>query len=118
MIRIVLVWTLAATASGAVLVDGGRQVPESDLLRGYAFATCVAAGYRGTALETDALHVAELYREVGHETRQPLYDALTKAARAIEPAKPAKIDGANLALMRCLELYESSALRKLARSRP
>jgi hypothetical protein len=118
MIRLVAACVLVAGASGAVLVEGGRRAPEPDLLRGYAFATCIATAYRGTPFEKDALHVAELYREAGHEARQAVYEALSTAAQKVEAPKPATKDAANLALMRCLEFYESAPLRKLARPKP
>jgi hypothetical protein len=104
---------LLASSDGVVLVEGGRKVPERDLLRGYAFANCLSAAYKGTPIEKDAARVAELYREVGHTTRNEVYVAIDEAARAVEAAKPAMIDGANLAIMACLEFYEGRGLAKV-----
>jgi hypothetical protein len=109
---ILAILVLAVTSGGVVLVAGGRKVQERDLLRGYAFADCMAAGYKGTPVEKDAGRVAELYREVGHTTRQAIYAAIDRAAGAVNPAQPAKADGANLAIMSCLEFYEGSVLSK------
>ena len=104
---------LLASSDGVVLVEGGRKVPERDLLRGYAFANCMRAAYKGTPIEKDAARVAELYREVGHTTRHEVYVAIDQAAGAVEASKPAMIDGANLAIMACLEFYEGKALAKV-----
>ncbi len=112
MKTILVILSLAATGGGIVLVEGGRRVQERDLLRGYAFAGCLALAYKGTPVEKDAGRVAELYREAGHTTRQAIYTAIDRAAGALNPAQPAKADKANLAIMSCLEFYEGSALSK------
>jgi len=106
---------LLASGGGVVLVKGGRKVPERDLLRGYAFASCMEVAYRNTAMGKDASRVAELYREVGSTPRMEVYAAIDKAAAAVDPARPAMIDGANLAIMSCLEFYEGAALSKAMR---
>ena len=103
---------LLASGHGVVLVEGGRKVPERDLLRGYAFASCMEVAYKGTSVEHDAARVAELCREVGSTTRQEVYTALDEAAVAVAPARPALVDAANLAIMSCLEFYESPTLLK------
>jgi hypothetical protein len=97
---------------GLVLVDGGRRVSERDLLRGYAFASCMEVAYKGTQTGKDAGRVAGLYQEVGKTTRPEVYEAIDQAAHGADPAKPAIIDGANLAIMSCLEFYEGPALAK------
>lgn len=112
MKAISLILSLMVAGGGIVLVEGGRRVQERDLLRGYAFADCLAVAYKGTPVEKDAGRVAELYREAGHTTRQAIYAAIDRAAGALNPAHPAKADNANLAIMSCLEFYEGSALSK------
>ena len=107
---VVALLVMLGGGTGVVLVDGGRRVPERDLLRGYAFAACVEAGYKGTAFAKDAGRVAELYRETGHTSRQAVYTALDRAAAAVDPSRPALVDGANLTLMSCLEFYEGRKL--------
>ena len=111
MIRIVL-----AALLGVVLVE--RKVSEPDLLRGFAFAKCLAEGYKDKNGEfaKDARHVAELYRDAGSTSRPEVYERLTKQAAEANPAKPAAIDGSNLAIMRCLEFYESRGLVRAAKS--
>ena len=104
---------LLASAGGVVLVEGGRKVSERDLLRGYGFAACMEAAYKGTPVEKDASRVAELYREVGRTTRAEVYEAIDRAATAVDASKPAKVDGANLAIMGCLEFYEGRGLAKV-----
>jgi len=104
--------SLLAAGGGVVLVQGGRKVGERDLLRGYAFADCMAVAYKGTPVEKDANRVAEFYREVGRTNRQAIYEAIDRAARSIDPARPAKVDNANLAIVNCLEFYEGTALSK------
>ncbi len=103
---------LLAGGGGVVLVKGGRKVQERDLLRGYAFASCMEVAYKGTTLEKDASRVAGLYQEVGSTKPMEVYQAIDRAAVAVDPARPAMIDGANLAIMSCLEFYESAALSK------
>jgi hypothetical protein len=96
-----------------VLVEGGRKVPELDLLRGYGFAACMEAAYKGAPVARDAARVAELYREVGRTSRPEVYAAIERAASAVDASKPAKVDGANLAIMSCLEFYEGRGLAKV-----
>lgn len=114
MIRSVL--CLASMA--VVLTSSGRNVPESDLLRGYAFAACLAEGYRGTAFAADADRVAEMYMEAGKTRTQETYQKLRQAAKDAHPEKRAVVDQANLSIMVCLELYESKKLRTMVRPRP
>jgi hypothetical protein len=64
----------------------------------------------------DAGHVAELYRDAGNTSRPEVYERLSKLAVDANPAKPAAFDGSNLAIMRCLEFYESKCLIKAAKS--
>ena len=111
MIRIVL-----ATVLGVVLIE--RKVSEPDLLRGFAFAKCLAEGYKdkNTEFARDARHVAELYRDAGSTSRPEVYERLSKVAVEANPAKPAAVDGSNLAIMRCLEFYESRGLIKATKS--
>lgn len=106
---------LLAAGGGVVLVKGGRRVSERDLLRGYAFSRCMEVAYNGTQTGKDGSRVAELYREVGSTTRQEVYSAIDRAAASLNPAQPAMIDGANLAIMSCLEFYEGAALSKTIR---
>ena len=111
MIRIIF-----AAVLGVVLVE--RKVSEPDLLRGFAFAKCLAEGYKDKNVEfaKDARHVAELYRDAGSISRPHVYEGLSKLAVDTNPAKPAAVDGSNLAIMRCLEGYESKGLIKAAKS--
>lgn len=106
---------LLATGGGVVLVKGGRRVSERDLLRGYAFSRCMEVAYKGTQTGKDGSRVAELYREVGKTTRQEVYTAIDQAAADLDPARPAMIDGSNLAIMSCLEFYEGAALSRTIR---
>jgi hypothetical protein len=103
---------LFASGSGVVLVEGGRRVSQRDLLRGYAFAACLENAYKGAPVARDAARVAELYREVGRTSRQETYAAIDRAAAALDASAPARIDGANLAIMTCLEFYEGPALAR------
>jgi hypothetical protein len=109
---------LLASGGGVVLVKGGRKVSERDLLRGYGFASCMEAAYKGSPIEKDASRVAELYREVGSTKRMEVYAAIDRAAAASDPAQPAMKDGANLAIMSCLEFYEGATLSAAIRSAP
>jgi hypothetical protein len=97
----------------AVLTNSGRSVPESDLLRGYAFASCLAEGYRGTAFAEDADRVADMYMQAGKTAAPEAYQKLRQAAKDAHPEKRATVDNANVAIMVCLELYESKGLRAI-----
>jgi hypothetical protein len=101
-----------------VLTDSGRNVPERDLLRGYAFASCLAEGYRGTPFAEDANRVAEMYRAAGKATVAETYQGLRQAAKDAHPESRAVVDKANLAIMVCLEFYESKGLRALIARNP
>ncbi len=104
---------IALVCAGVVLVGGGRAVPERDLLRGFAFSECLAKAYQGTPFAADAERAAEFYREIGHTTRPELYDRLEAVAKAGDPGKPAAVDGRNLGIVSCLEVYEGKAVREL-----
>ncbi|HXJ22686.1 MAG TPA: T6SS amidase immunity protein Tai4 family protein [Polyangia bacterium] len=105
-----------AAIIAAVLVQ--RDVPESDLLRGFAFSKCLAEGYKGRndSFAQDARHVAELYRDAGRTSRPDVYTRLQALAQSAKPGEPAAIDQSNLTIMKCLELYEGAALKKLVKS--
>jgi len=67
--------------------------------------------------------VANSYFELGKITRDGVYEEFTKLAEAesVEAAKPTIVGGHNLAIMACLEFYESAKLKQLAQratSRP
>ena len=109
MIRTILMLSSLAV----VLTDSGRNVSERDLLRGYAFASCLAEGYRGTPFAEDADRVAEIYLAAGKTTVPETYQRLRQAAKDAHPEKRAVVDNANLAIMGCLEFYESKNLRAL-----
>jgi hypothetical protein len=99
------------TTVAVVLTTSGRNVPERDLLRGFAFASCLAEGYRGTPFAVDADRVAGMYMEVGKTIRPEVYERLRRVAQDAHPEKRAVVDNANVAIMVCLELYESAGLR-------
>lgn len=108
MMKLLIAWIVA----GVVLVEGGRSVPERDLLRGFAFSMCLAKAYKGTPFAADAQRAAEFYRETGQTTRPEIYDRLTEIAQKGDPGKPAAVDGRNLGIVSCLELYESKPVRE------
>jgi len=107
---------ILAAIMAAVLVQ--RDVPESDLLRGFAFSKCLAEGYKGRneSFAQDARHVAELYRDAGRTSHPDVYTRLQSLAQSANPSQPAAIDQSNLTIMKCLELYESAALKKVVKT--
>lgn len=107
-----LKWLSTFFVTGIVLVQSGRKVPEADVLRGYAFASCLAEAYKGTPFANDAERVAALYMEVGKTTDKAVYENLQQLARSTEPGNPDQVDGANLGIMSCLEFYEGADLRR------
>lgn len=109
-----MIRAIVSLASAAVvLASSGRHVPEANLLRGYAFAACLAEGYRGTSFAEDADRVADIYMAAGKTTTPAMYQKLRQVAKDAQPEKPAVVDNANLATMVCLELYESKSLRAM-----
>lgn len=114
MIRLV---TLALIASGAVLFEGERRVSDPDLLRGYAISRCLAAAYKGESMELDANRSAEAYREAGHEGRAWVYSELDRLSRDAAAEVPAGQSIGRLTVMRCMELYESSDVRRVSLGR-
>gem|GEM_PF-2096369 len=109
MIRLLL----SVASMAVVLTSSGRNVPEPDLLRGYAFAACLAEGYRGTNFAEDADRVADMYMAAGKITTPETYQKLRQAAKDVHPEKRATVDNANVAIMVCLELYESKNLHAM-----
>ena len=106
----------AVLVAGTVVARPAAAPTEADLLRGYAFASCLAQGYRGTAFEHDAEHVAGLYMELGRTKRAAVYERLREVARAAHPEKRAVVENANVAIMICLDLYNSGQLRSIVDS--
>ena len=109
---------LGLASMAVVLIHSGRSVPEPDLLRGYAFASCLAEGYRGTAFAEDADRVADMYMQAGKTATPEAYQELRQAAKDAHPEKHATVDNANVAIMVCLELYESKSLRAMVAHKP
>lgn len=107
---------LGVMLGGIVGVRSEPHRSEQDLLRGYAFASCLAEGYKGTSVEKDAEHVAGLYMEIGKTARPEVYERLRQAARAVHPEQRAVVQDANVAILICLDLYDSKAVRKIALS--
>jgi hypothetical protein len=108
---------LGLLTASVIVAHSEPKVPERDLLRGYAFAYCLAEGYRGTPFERDAEHVAGLYMEIGRTIRPEIYERLQQAAKNSHPEKRAVVENANVAIMICLELYDSKEVRALAAGR-
>ena len=114
--------TIAVALAGALLVAGtvaarsATNQKERDLLRGYAFAACLAEGYKGTSFQHDAEHVAGLYMELGRTDKAAVYERLREAARAAHPEKRAAVENANVAIMTCLDLYNSNQVRAIVGS--
>ena len=80
------------TTVAVVLTTSGRNVPERDLLRGFAFASCLAEGYRGTPFAVDADRVAGMYMEVGKTIRPEVYERLRRVAQDAHPEKRAVVE--------------------------
>ena len=114
MIRLLL----SAVSIAVVLTNSGRNVPEPDLLRGYAFAACLAEGYRGTSFAEDADRVADMYMAAGKTTTPEAYQKLRQAAKDVHPEKRTVVDNANVAIMVCLDLYDSKNLRAMVAHKP
>jgi hypothetical protein len=98
-----------------------RPASEADLLRAFAFGRCLEKAYAKTPFGEDASQVANGYFEMGKLTRDGAYEEITKLAASVEAAKPPTVGGHNLAIMACLEFYESAKLKQIAQwasSRP
>ena len=96
-----------------------RPASESDLLRAFGFATCVAKAYDKTPFADDAERVADGYRQMGKLGKA--YDEVRSVVDLVDAAKPTSVGHSNLALMTCLEWYESAKTKRLIReiaSRP
>ena len=112
MTRLVL---LAAVFSATVVNHPGldRPASETDLLRAFAFGTCLAKGYDKTPFADDAERSADIYLQ-GGKLGGDSYGQIRKAIPT-DLAKPSPYDGHNYAIMKCLEFYESPRLKRLAR---
>jgi hypothetical protein len=91
-----------------------RPATEADLLRAFGFARCLAKAYEKTPFGVDAERVADGYFQMGRLKRQQPYDQVTVAAESIDAARPTIQGHQNLAIMKCLEFYESPRLKKTA----
>lgn len=90
-----------------------HHLSEADSLRRFAYAECLAKGYEHTPFGGDAEWVADLYRQLGRESRGDVYQEIRRAAEAVDPGKPAVVDQRNLAIFACLDFYESAQLKML-----
>lgn len=90
-----------------------RRASEADLLRAFAFGSCLGTAYQQTSFGEDAERTADLYMQGGRLGG----DAYLQMRKAIpsDLAKPSAYDGHNYAIMKCLEFYESEKLKQLAR---
>ncbi len=112
MKALVIIAVLFALPSNRVGLE--RPATEADLLRAFAFGRCLAKAYDKTPFGDDAERVANGYFQMGRLTDQEPYDRVTAAAESIDAARPAVQGHANLAIMNCLEFYESPRLKKMA----
>ncbi|HET6146619.1 MAG TPA: T6SS amidase immunity protein Tai4 family protein [Polyangia bacterium] len=92
-----------------------RPASEADLLRAFAFARCLEKAYEKTPFGEDAQRVANAYVELGNINRAEVYDQISKVAGSLDAAKPTVVGRNNLAIMACLEFYESAKLKQLTR---
>lgn len=106
-----------ATFTAACQADGEFTASSApvDLLRAYTYASCVATVYPNTDTGTDALRIAESLREALPDTQPGVFSALRDYASSQKANTPAVSNNANFGLLRCLELFDSSALRKVIR---
>ena len=93
-----------------------RLASEADLVRAFAFARCLEKAYEKTPFGEDAQRVANTYFELGKVAIPEVYDRISKVAESLDAAKPTTVGGHNLAIMACLEFYESAKLKQLART--
>jgi hypothetical protein len=107
-----LVAVMMATPANKGNVDS-RHLSETDSLRRFGYAECLAKGYEHTPFGSDAEWVADLYRQLGRESRGDVYQEIRRAAEAVDPGKPAVVDKRNLAIFACLDFYESAQLKGL-----
>jgi hypothetical protein len=89
---------LSATAGNHPGLD--RPASEADLLRAYAFGTCLAQGYEKTPFAEDAERTADLYMQ-GRKLGGDVYDRMRKAIPS-DLAKPTPYEGHSYAIMKCL----------------
>jgi hypothetical protein len=106
-----LAFLLAAAVGNHPGLD--RPASEADLLRAYAWGECIASAYSKTPFGADAERTADVYLQGGHAAGEA-YNEIRKAIPH-DLDKPSPYDGQNYALMKCLEFYESPALKSLAR---
>jgi hypothetical protein len=92
-----------------------HHLSEAELLRRFGFAECLANGYAKTQFGSDAEWVADLYRQLGRESRGEVYEQISRAAEAIDAGKPAVVDNRNLAIFACMDFYEGAQLKEMIR---
>lgn len=90
-----------------------RHVSEGDLLRGFAFGRCLAAAYPTLIVKDDAIWSAGMYREMGKLDIKAYEDAVGLIPKDLEALTV--YERHKIAVFKCLEFYESPALKELAK---
>jgi hypothetical protein len=115
----VIRWALVAALLAIPANYKGLERPASqgDLLRAFAFARCLGSAYEGTQFGADADWVASTYSDMMTATRNDQYSDATKLAARVakEGGRPAPYEHKNMAIMWCLEFYESRELKGFAK---
>ena len=112
---LVLVFALSACGVRRPLAEAQPGHDQEELLfRRFALSRCVAHAYPEPEVREDALDVAGAYLERG-ELGLDAYEAADALGKAfLKRALPSK-SGAELRLMKCIELSESEALLEIYR---
>jgi len=114
--RIVAVSALFAASTHAVAVAEEVRVAYSPIqyLKNFALSVCVADGYSAKDVVKDSMATAGGYSELGSLPIEA-YEKAETLARQFIAKKYLSISGEQLTLMKCIDLFHSKELDRLAR---
>ena len=117
ILRIVAVVTLIVASMPARANAGEARVAYSPVqyLKNFALSVCISDGYASKDLVKDSLAAAGAYSELGSLPFEAYENAETLAKQLLTKTYTSK-SGEQLTLMKCIDLFHSKELDRLART--
>jgi Type VI secretion system (T6SS), amidase immunity protein len=91
-----------------------RHYTATQYLKNYALSACLADGYQASEIVNDATAGANGYKELGSLSIDAYNDALVMVSAFLKKEYSSQ-GGERLTVMKCIDLYNSKELDKLAR---
>jgi hypothetical protein len=115
--RIVAVVALIAASMPADSGAGEARIAYSpvEYLKNFALSVCISDGYASKDVVKDSLAAAGAYSELGSLPFEA-YENAERLAKQFLARKYTSISGEQLTLMKCIDLFHSKELDRLART--